>query len=226
MASVAFDFPRISFKDWIDREITGEMKRQVTAGVRGATEGMKIEMRQAVNNAGLGTRLGNAIRSEGYPQDRRGKTSFHAAGLVFVRRPKGERSGALEIFDAFGRGVTITARGGKYLAIPTRAVPRTRGRQMTPAEVEQFYGRKLVVRPGGRPDQVLLFLPLIRAKSRRRPGYRSATPRRVKAGREVEDVLLFVLVKQVRLDKRLDFDSIADKWAGQIPRLIQLVGGG
>lgn len=216
------DYRPGSFRAFIDREVIADMKRQVTAGVRGATEGLKIDLRQAVNDAGLGERLGNSIRSEGYPRDSRGAVSFGAAGLVFVRRPKGKRSGATEIFDAFTRGVTITRAGGKYLAIPTAAVPKTRGRQMTPAEVEQYYGRKLLARPGDRPGQILLFLNLTRAKSRRRPGDRVATPRRRAQGRTDREVLLFVLVRSVKLKKRLDFDTIAQKWAGEIPRLIAL----
>lgn len=216
------DVARGAFAAFINREVVGEMKRAVTAGVRGATEGLKTELRQAVNNAGLGERLGNAIRSEGYPGDRRGRVaSFSAAGLVFVRRAKGKRSGAEEIFDAFNRGVSITAAGGRFLAIPTPAVPKTRGRQMTPAEVEQFYGRPLQVREGNRPGQLLLFLSLTRGRSARRPGDRVLTTRRRAQGRSERDVLLFVLVRNVKLAKRLDFEALADKWAGEIPRLIE-----
>lgn len=215
------DVAKGAFSAFIDREVTAKAKRAVTAGVKGATEGLKTELRQAVNNAGLGERLGRAIQSEVYPDDSRGRVaSLSTAGLVFVRRGKGKRTGAEEIFDAFNRGVTITRPGGKYLAIPTPAVPKTRGRQMSPAEVEQFYGRPLQVREGNQPGQLLAFLNLTRARSTRRPGDRVLTKGRRAQGRTEREVLLFVLVRSVKLGKRLDFNAIAQSWADQVPRLI------
>ena len=105
----------------------------VTRAVRQAGEGLKRDWRAQVTSARLGQRLANSIRSQHYPKS---GTSISAAALVFSRAPK--------LIDAFDRGVTIRARNGLWLAIPTPAAGRARGgKKITPGEWEQRTGRRL-----------------------------------------------------------------------------------
>jgi hypothetical protein len=57
----------------------------VTAGVKQATDGLKLAMRRQVTSAGLGQRLANTWRGKVYPQ---GQVSLKAAGLVYTNAPE------------------------------------------------------------------------------------------------------------------------------------------
>jgi len=105
-------------------------KEAVTGAVREAGEGLKRDWRGQVTAARLGQRLANTIRSQHYPK---GRKSISAAALVYSRAPK--------LIDAFDRGVTIRARNGLWLAIPTPAAGRARGgTRITPGQWEQRTG--------------------------------------------------------------------------------------
>ena len=81
-----------------------------------STTGLKEDLRNEVRSAGMGNRLATTWRSKFYPN----AAPMDSAGLVYSKAPK--------IIDAHGRGVTIRAKGGKYLAIPTDAAPKKRHR--------------------------------------------------------------------------------------------------
>lgn len=187
----------------------------ITAGVRSATEGLKQEIRQQIDGAGLGTRLGNAVRSRMYPT--RG-ASLGAAGIVYPsglgRTPRVE-----QILDAFNRGVTIRSSRGLFLAVPTEQAGRGRGgRRETPGEWERRNGLRLrfVYRRGG--PSLLVIDNAVPGRAGR--GYRVATRRRQASGRKPETVVIFLLLPVVRLGKRLDLESLARKWADLAPELI------
>jgi hypothetical protein len=219
------------FSRFFDREIVQRSKQAVRIGVEAATEGLKQEMRQAVFAAGLGERLGQTIRSETYPAGER--YSFRTAGSVWVVEPK-KRSrytgGAPAIFDAFINGRIIQAEGG-FLAIPLPTVPARTGfrgaggTQMGPRDVEEFYGRKLELRPGDRPGTFILFMRfLTRTISRRRKGarFKAYTPGRARQGREAESVDFFILVRSARIPLRLrNFDDLVRTWTDRVPELIE-----
>lgn len=201
--------------------IGADLRREAaatTAGVTAATDGMKLEFRQAIHQAGLGSRFGNAIGSEVYPNR---KPSLGAAGIVF---PRGQ--GAENILRAFSEGQTIRPRnGGRLLAIPTPNVPRiSRGgrggsRPMTPKEVENHFNTDLELIPTKKKGAP--FLMVIKAVKAKGAGkYRRSTARRLKAGRTAEWVPMFVLVPYVRFAKRLDLDAIALRWGNRVPDLI------
>src|SRR5690606_29278018 len=94
------------------------------------------------------------------------------------RRP----SGTVDLLLVFDEGALITGRGGKWLAIPTGIAPLKSGRggarRATPAEA----GLNLVFLPAGSNRGVLVD-----------PGSRE---------------VLYVLVKQVRVRKRIDLDRV------------------
>jgi hypothetical protein len=180
----------------------------VTAGVRQAGQALKAELRQQVTSAGLGGRLANAWRDRHYPN---GKVD--AASLVWTMAP--------QIIRAFDEGVTIRSQRGRWLAIPTESAPRrgTDGRRISPSTFpEHRLGRlRLVMRPGKAP---LLVVDGLRASTGRRGGFRRASTRALRTGQGVVTVVMFVLVPQVRLRKRLDIEGAARRWHAHLPRLV------
>ena len=118
----------------------------------------------------------------------------------------------------------IRAGGGRYLAIPTANVPMgRRGRRMTPNQVQDSakrggFGRDLELVPTNRPGVLLLVLPVVRATSGK--GFKPASPRRLAAGRQQEWVVMFVLIRQAKLGKRLDWRGPAEEWGNRLPDLI------
>lgn len=182
----------------------------VRAGVAEATEGLKTAWRRQVTGAGMGQRLANTIRGQVWPR----RPSTGAAGLVWTRAPV--------IVDAHDRGVTIRSANGFWLAIPTRIARLSggaRARKLTPAEWErrnnrrlhfvyQKTGPSLLLDKGGDPlrDRVMGRNGVHRAARRRR-------------FREIGEVV-FILLPQVRLRKRLDLDRPANAAAARLPGLI------
>lgn len=169
--------------------------RAVTIAVRAATNGMKVGVRGGIIRAGLGTRLANAVGSKVYPAN---GASLSAAGLVFPRGPLAER-----ILGAFAEGVSIAAKGKRFLAIPTRHAGRAgRGRRPSPEEIRS-QGVKLRLVPARTPGHFLLMGDL---------------PSRTRKDRSV---VFFVLVPLVRLRKRLDGAALARRWSDAVPDLIE-----
>jgi len=176
----------------------------VTRAVRQAGEGLKRDWRAQVTSARLGQRLANSIRSQHYPKS---GSSISAAALVYSRAPK--------LIDTFDRGVTIRARNGLWLAIPTPAAWRARGgKKITPGQWESRTGRRLrfVYRRG-----VPLLLVADRARITKR-GLAAAS--RSKIGRGAVTAPIFILVPQVHLRKRLDLDQATRHWESRLPELV------
>jgi hypothetical protein len=144
------------------------------------------------------------------------------------------KNAAPEIVTAYAGGATIRGRQGLWLAIPTENVPRVmrggnhaavgrRGTRFqsraTPLEVESLYDQDLIFIPG-RGGQMLAFIDkTLRGRLKRA----RAKGRSVEGVRARFDnlVLMFVMVRQVTLRKRLDwpriFDDLAKGWAQLFP---------
>lgn len=200
----------------IEQEIK-DTQNAVTTGVRKTGEGLKNELRAQVASAGLGRRLANAVRLNVYPD--RG-SSLSAAAWVYARPGKGGRGGAADIMFAFGEGSLIRRGGSQYLAIPTDHVPRKGGRRMTPNDLQSGtkfggFGRDLEVVPTNRPGVLLLVLPIVRANNGK--SLRPATGRRIKAGKHVEWIPMFILVRQVQMPRLLDWRGPAESWGARLP---------
>lgn len=186
----------------------------VTGAMTEATALMKADLRHDVQGAGLGHRLGMAWRSNVYPI---GRNSMDAAGYAWTRVPR--------IIDAFDRGVTIRSRDGAFLAIPTDAAGKRapiagaapafgsrpgKTARVTPGGFERRTGLKLrlVYRPG-KPG-----LLVVDAAQRDRLG--RAAPYLGKGrgsklyGPKGVTIVVFILVPQVRLRKRLNIDALAE----------------
>ena len=200
------------------RVMASELKsaeRAVTRGVGQATDGLKAELRAQVATAGFGGRLARTWRGRVYPNK-----GIDAAGMVWSKAPG--------IVRAFAEGAVIRGRKGRYLAIPTPAAPRrgTDGKRITPATfpVNRFGRLRFVPRRSG---PALLVADGMVARGGRRGGFRKATVR--KGGksrgafvslRGLATVVMFVLVPQVRLRKRLDPVRAGRRWQERLPGLI------
>jgi len=187
------------------------MAQQVVAAEKATSKAMQIAggdlkfaWRQQVVSAGLGTRFGNTVRNLNFPK---GQTSLRAASLVYTKAPR--------ILSAFERGATIRSKSGFYLAIPTEAAGRAPGgRRFSPGEWERRRGIKLrfVYRPRGGS--------LLVAEKARLNTKGIAALSRSKTGRNQVTVPIFILVPQVRLNKRLRLMEAADAAISSVPRLI------
>lgn len=183
------------------------IERAVTSGMHDAADALKGELREQIVSAGLGDRLARTWRGKVFPET---GDSMEAAAFVWSRAPK--------LIDAFDRGVTIRSARGLFLAIPTPAAGAVgRGatgkrERITPAGWERRTGMKLrFVYRRGRPS-------LLVADSARVTSRGLAARNRRKSGDAT--VVVFILVPQVSLRKRLDVESPAKKQAARVPGFI------
>ncbi|TAN75842.1 MAG: hypothetical protein EPN20_02340 [Magnetospirillum sp.] len=181
----------------------------ITVGMRQAADGLKADLRRQVTEAGMGQRLANTWRAELYPK---GRNSIKAAGFVFTRAPT--------IIRAFDQGALIKSKHGFWLAIPTPAAGTgARGKRMTPGLWEQMHGSRLrFIYRRGAPS--LLVAENMRARTGKRGGFAQGSASALRTGRGLSTVVMFILVPQVSLKKRLDVDGVAERWASALPELI------
>ena len=204
--------------------IEGEIADDVTQIMREETRDLTMDYRQQVRDAGMGNRLANTWRAEVYPK---GGRSLNPAGYIWSNAPT--------IIDAFARGAHIRpVNGAKWLWIPTRNVParrrggtyassvkRSNGTRMSPEEVELRFNAELQVVVEGSKGSA--FIDVVSGLS---GGYRRATPgrtqgRRGMAPRKQKAVLMFNLVRGVRMPRLFDLDGPAQKHAANVARRIQ-----
>lgn len=205
-ASLSGDFARL-----MQAEIRGG-EVAVTAAMKKAGRGLRDEWRADVGRAGLGPRLPRTIRAEIYPRE---GNSISTAALVYSR--------AAKIVDAFERGAVIRSKDGFWLAIPTPAAGRGfRGKRISPGEWERRNGMRLrfVYRPHG-PSLLVADNVRVSASGRVRANVtrrRDGTTYSRLQGRAT--AVIFVLVPQVHLRKRLDLAGAWRRWADRTPQLI------
>jgi hypothetical protein len=195
----------------LDAEV-GRIGKAVETGVADAGEGLKQDLRKQVLIAGLGVRLARAWRSRTYPNK-----SYDAASLVWSK--------ASDIVRVFDEGTVIKSGNGFWLAIPTPAAPKrgVGGKRINPSNFpEHRFGQLRFVHRRGRPS--LLVVDDVRVNAgtgrvgRRTKGGAYTKSGRMKAG--MSTVVMFVLVPQVRMPKRLDVERAAAKWTRALPALI------
>jgi hypothetical protein len=156
----------------------------------------KLRLRQDTRPA-LGQRVANAWRADIYPRSASVHTHTPAV-LVYSNAPK--------IVEAFSEAQTIHAKNATYLAIPTEKTPHKGRKLATPKEVEAMFDQDLIF-IHGRGQQILAFID---------PTKRGRLKRARAKGRSVGGVetrfdrlvLMFVMVRQVGLKKRLNWKSI------------------
>lgn len=175
--------------------------------VRGETAHLKSALRDDVKSAGLGSRLANTWRSQLYPET---GASMDAAGFIWSKAP--------HIVEAFEKGVVITAKGGKYLAIPTENAPKRIGRlSVTPQLYEQHRGNLVFVKgKNGKAFLVAEVQASYRKKDGAFTGFRKVGKRSAATGNRVTTVVMFLLIPQARLKKRLEPRGIFDRSQGRL----------
>ncbi len=191
------------------RQAEADTARSVTRAMRAVSEGLKADLRADVIDAGLGQRLANTWRGKTFPES---GASIEAAAFAWSKAPN--------IVDAFDRGVTIRSRHGFWLAIPTPAAGKTglnptgARKRITPGGWERRTGMRLrFVYRRGRPS-------LLVADEARMTRRGLAAKSRSKSGRGQVTAIIFLLVPQVTLRKRLDIEVTAIRWAARVPGLI------
>ena len=200
----------------LQADMQGELRdieRAVATGTRDAGRSLRTELRRQVASAGLGQRLANSWRERHYPNQK-----LDAASLVYTKAP--------QIIRVFDEGAVIRSKRGRFLAIPTENAPRkgTDGRRIGPSTFPEhrFGPLRFVPRSSG-PS--LLVVDGVRASFSRKTGelrgFRRVTDRALRSGQGPTTVVMFLLVPQVKLRKRLNVARAAERWSGQLPALIE-----
>lgn len=196
------------------------LRRAGSETVKRTAMQMRNDLRQDVVRGGLGQRLSRSWKFRAWP-DRAGKTP---TSLVFSRAP--------EIIRGHSQGGIIRSRTGKWLAIPTDAVPRGRGGgALSPTQLERRFGLelRLIARPG-RPGLLVADNAQLTSRGRlrtltrrRRHGaqFTALSTRSRRAGVQGRaTVVLFTLLPMVRLPKRLNTERLIRKNIEQMNRLL------
>jgi hypothetical protein len=188
---------------WIGTEIE-KGARAVTSALRNTARRIEKDLEAVTEQAQLG-RLSKAWQSEVYPA----KPSLGAAALVYA---KGKNTPA--VLEAFATGATIRAKAdgsATFLAIPTAAAPKkgADGKRISPSNwPNERFGRLRFVYRRNAPS--LLVVDGLKAT---KSGKFARNRGRNKEGgeyirlRNTATVVMFVMVKQVRLAKRFDFEA-------------------
>jgi hypothetical protein len=194
----------------IDPDIVALMREEIDAGeravskaIREASTRLKSAWRGQITGAGLGTRLARSIRSAQYPK---GKPSLNAAALVWSKAPV--------ILGAHNTGPMIRSKNGFWLAIPTPAAGKSaRGGRISPGEWERRTGLRLRFIYRHQGPSLLVAEGRLNTKGR-------AVASRSKTGRGLLTAPIFLLVPQVRLEKRLNLAAAAEAELGRVPGAI------
>lgn len=202
-----------------ERRIGQSLHRAATR----AGEALKERWRAAIRGAGLGENVARAIRSDVYPSGprtfkARGAMTLSPATLVYSKTPH------ILLGHA---GETIGPRSGRYLAIPTEFAPLSRkgGRgkrgPMPLAEFIATYGKRALARVPLGNDRFALVarqgFGVSRSKTRTRGLGRALTS---KSRRGQKELLMYVLVREVKLAKRLDLDAMLEEARTLWPRVL------
>ena len=187
------------------------IERGVAAGVKEAGAGLKGDLRKQVVTAGLGPRLARTWRSRAYSNK-----GHNAATLVWSKAP--------QIIRTFDEGAVIRSKSGLWLAIPTSQAPKrgVGGKRINPGNFpEHRFGPLRFVYRRGRPS--LLVVDGVRINKSGRVGRRAKGGAFTKTGRMkqgIATVVMFIMVPQVRLKKRLDVKRGIKRWERRLPGLI------
>ena len=198
------------------REMDAELDaiaKGLTGAVKEAGALVQQRLRDQVTGSGLGPRLAKTVRLQVYP---RGQLSLEPAAFIYTKAPK--------ILNAFAGGVTIKSKDGFFLAIPTDNAPKkgVGGKRINPTNwPEHRFGRLRFVYRARGPS--LLVADELRASYARKTGqfrgFRQASVRAREKG-QTATAVMFVLVPQVRLSRRLNPKAAGE--AGQ-RRLASLI---
>lgn len=198
----------------MEREISAT-KRAVHGGVKLGTDGLKQELRKQVTDAGLGQRLANTWRSEVYPKQ---PVSLRPAGYVKSKAP--------DIMRAFGEGAVIRAFKKRWLAVPTKDAPKRGkdGKKLTPLNFPEHRLGKLVLVERTSGPSFLIVKDVRKSFSQKTGefrGFKKASASAIAKGNAEKFAVMFILLDQVTLAKRLDIATAGNRWVNRLPELIE-----
>lgn len=194
----------------IMKEEQAAAEKAVTLGVVAASKQLKSVLRAQVVNSGLGEKMARTWKLRRYPAS---GYSLGTAGLVYADMP--------QVIRAFNDASTIVSGKGAFLAIPTPAAPKrgVGGKRINPSNFpEHTLGRLRFVYRRGAPS--LLVVDNLRASTGKRGGYRKASESARKSGRGITTVIMFILLPQVSLRKRLNVEVAAHTARDILPQMI------
>ncbi len=168
----------------------------VTNGIKEIATNIKTDLRTQVLNAGLGNKLAKTWQAKFYPKHQK---SISAAGVVTSR--------ATKIIRAFNDGVVIKSLRGAFLAIPTEHAPKRglNNKRISPSNFpEHRYGKLRFIYVNGQMSLLVVNKP---SRSKRKNA-------------EPKSVVMFILIPQVKMKKKLDYMVAVNKWLPQIPAAI------
>lgn len=210
------------------RRVASSLKRAVTT----AGQEAQAELRSQARSAGFkdgGRAIANSWRLAVFPRPGVGPDSFRPAASVNSRMA--------EVVDIFDKGAVITAKGHKYLAIPT-PINRTgtrrtnNGKYPTRVTPQEMFRAKAFIRPTKNPRVFLWCLRLRTETSKRgrvrlyagqyaqvltgnRKGQQAA---RKEYAAQRTFVPMFFLMRQVTLRRRLNIEQVRAKAPGVFAR--------
>jgi hypothetical protein len=170
-----------------------------------------MRLRADVLSAGLGQKNANAWRANVYPRTDR---SLRPAVYIFSKAPR--------IISAFNADTTITPKGKKVLAVPIGPIARAgRGgntRRLKPEQVLARYPKGSVQWIPLKGEQAGGFLVVARTDRKTAGrGWKKRGGRVAANDKSKVSVPLYLMLKVVRLQKRLNVDAITrqlgDDWA-------------
>lgn len=210
--------------DELDQE-RNRLERAVRRGAELAGRELLEEVREDVRSSGLKNagRLANTWRLTVYPRP----------GVPTLEPTVTINSRASLLVRAFEDGEVIRSKDGFFLAIPTDAAPKRdvleagatggrgakRGRRNLIRAAERRFGPLRFVYRRGRPS---LLVATVRASTAKPGTFRRASATALRTGTGLVDLVLFVLVPQVRLPRLLRGQAIlaaaADTWPSRLER--------
>lgn len=203
-------------------------RNAVATGLRDGMQDLtgvgKKRLRLQMTRAGLGERLAKTWRDRVYPAAK--LETLEPAGVIWSNAPK--------IVRAFSEGTPIrSGRAAGWLAIPTDLAPpsRKRGARRKRMSMEDFldeFGEdslRVFAQPGsaGRVMLAVADKGFARGRGKRGGSRRLKDKARVKP----EPLLMYVIVRQVRLRQSLNIDSVERALLRLAPDYIsrKIVGG-
>lgn len=181
------------------------MRTAATATIKYTADQITFDMRNQVRQAGMGIRFSNTWQDKVYPKD---TPAINPAGYVYSKA---------SYMRGFNDGVVIRSKDGFFLAIPTpEAGKGLGGKRLTPGEWEKMHGERLryIYRAGGAS---LLVADDQRARTGKRGGFSRASDSAISTGRGLTSVIIFFLVPQVTITKRLNFQAAYELRISQLP---------
>lgn len=183
-----------------NKAILAEIQKRSRDAVEIGGEGLKQELRDMTSGP-LGDKVAKTWRLKFY-----GMRGGNPAAFIWTKAPR-------IIEGNIKGGNTVPVLGSKYLAIPTKSVPRRIGgrgakSKMSPEEVEVRYNQDMIIRRGRKAGTLLGFVDM-------NVGYRGK-----RNSKRQRLVLMFTFVKSVRRRKTIDPQSAFVRWSDRTAKLL------